>query len=63
MPPQSKKAPEQSAIDACKNKTEGDRVTSTDAKGKKRKYACATVDGVLVARPGIATAAHPKKTK
>ena len=61
-PPQAKKPPEQAAIDACKDKKEGDRVRFTDAKGKKRHYACATVDGVLAARSGVATAAiKPKK--
>ena len=61
-PPQAKRPPEQAAIDACKGKKEGDRVRFTDAKGKKRHYACAMVDGVLAARSGVATPAiRPKK--
>ena len=59
--PQSKKAPEQAAIDACKDKKEGDRVRFTDAKGKKRHYACAMVGDVLAARSGVATAATNSK--
>ncbi len=55
--------PEQAAIDACKDKKDGDRVRFTDAKGKKRRYGCSTVDGVLAARPGVATAAHTVKKK
>jgi hypothetical protein len=62
-PPQAKKPPEQAAIDACKDKKEGDRVRFTDAKGKKRHWACATVDGVLAARSGVATAATKPKAK
>jgi hypothetical protein len=54
---------EQAAIDACKDKKDGDRVRFTDAKGKKRHYACSTVDGVMAARSGVATAAHPVKKK
>jgi hypothetical protein len=62
--PGASKAPEQAAIDACKDKKAGDRVRFTDAKGKKRHWACATVDGVLAARSGVATAATtPKKKK
>lgn len=57
-PPQSKRPPEQAAIDACKDKNEGDRVRFVDAKGQNRKYPCAMVNGVLAARSGIATAAH-----
>jgi hypothetical protein len=61
-PPGANKAPEQAAIDACKDKKDGDRVRFTNAKGKKRHWACATVDGVLAARSGVATAAlKPKK--
>lgn len=62
-PPAAAKAPEQAAIDACKDKKEGDRVQFTDAKGKKRKYGCTMVDGVLAARSGVATAAHQVKKK
>ena len=62
-PPQSAKPPEQVAIDACKDKKEGDRVRFTDAKGKKRHYACAMVEGVLAARSGVATAATKPKAK
>ncbi|MEP7100016.1 MAG: hypothetical protein ABI781_05875 [Burkholderiales bacterium] len=62
-PPQAKKAPEQAAIDACKDKKQGDRVRFTDAKGKKRHYACAMVGDVLAARSGIATAAIKPKAK
>lgn len=62
-PPQAKKAPEQAAIDACKDKKEGERVRFIDAKGKKRHYACATVDGVMAARSGVATAARTVKAK
>ena len=58
--PQSKRPPEQAAIDACKDYKEGDRVYFTDAKGKKRHYACAMVDGVLAARSGVATPAKKK---
>ena len=54
---------EQAAIDACKDKKDGDRVRFTDAKGKKRRYGCSTVDGVTAARPGVATAAHVVKKK
>jgi hypothetical protein len=61
-PPGAKKAPEQAAIDACKDKKEGDRVRFTDAKGKKRHWTCTMVDGVLAARSGVATPAlKPKK--
>ena len=62
-PPGANKAPEQAAIDACKDKKEGERVRFTDAKGKKRHWACVTVDGVMAARSGVATAARtvPKK--
>jgi len=63
-PPGAGKPPEQAAIDACKDKKAGDRVRFTDAKGKKRHWACAEVDGVLAARSGVATAATtPKKKK
>jgi hypothetical protein len=41
-PPGANRAPEQAAIDACKDKKAGDRVRFTDAKGKKRHWACAT---------------------
>ena len=61
--PQAKRAPEQAAIDACKDKKDGDRVRFTDAKGKKRHYACATVDGVMAARSGVATPARTVKAK
>ena len=57
-PAQSKRPPEQAAIDACKDKHDGDRVYFVDAKGKNRKYPCVVVDGVLAARSGIATAAR-----
>ena len=60
-PPGSARPPAQAAIDACVGKAEGDRVQFTDAKGKKRKWACVTVDGVLAARSGVATPALPKK--
>ena len=63
-PPGASKPPEQAAIDACKDKKAGDRVRFTDAKGKKRHWACADVGGVLAARSGVATAATtPKKKK
>ena len=54
-PPGAGKAPEQAAIDACQGKKDGDRVTFTSAAGKKRRW---TVDGVLAARSGVATAAR-----
>lgn len=61
-PPGAGKPPEQAAIDACKDKKEGERVRFVTAKGKKRHWACTTVDGVLAARSGVATAATmPKK--
>jgi len=56
--PQSSKPVEAAAIEACKDRQEGDRVTFIDAKGKKRKYGCTMVDGVLAARSGVATAAR-----
>jgi len=59
-PPGAGKAPEQAAIDACKDKKEGDRVRFTDAKGKKRHWTCTMVDSVLAARSGIATPAKKK---
>jgi hypothetical protein len=62
-PPGANKAPEAAAIDACKDKKEGDRVRFTDAKGKKRHWACAMVDGQLAARSGVATAATTPKKK
>jgi hypothetical protein len=63
-PPGASKAPEQAAIDACKDKKAGDRVRFTDAKGKKRHWPCAMVGDVLAARSGVATAATtPKKKK
>lgn len=63
-PPGAAKAPEQEAIDACKDKKAGDRVRFTDAKGKKRHWACTMVGDVLAARSGVATAATtPKKKK
>ena len=62
-PPGANKPAEQAAIDACKDKKDGDRVRFTDAKGKKRHYACSTVDGVMAARSGVATAAHTPKKK
>ena len=62
-PPQAAKAPEQAAIDACKDKKEGDRVRFTDAKGKKRHYGCTMVGDVLAARSGVATAATKPKAK
>ena len=61
--PGAGKAPEQAAVDACKDKKDGDRVRFTDAKGKKRHWACNTVDGVMAARSGVATAAHTPKKK
>lgn len=61
--PGANKAPQQAAINACKNKNDGDRVRFTDAKGKKRHWACNTVDGVMAARSGVATAAHTPKKK
>jgi len=60
-PPGAGKPAEPAAIDACKDHKEGDRVTFTDAKGKKRKYGCSMVDGVLAARSGVATPAIKKK--
>ena len=60
-PPGANKPPEQQAIDACVGKKEGDRVRFVTARGKKRHWACATVDGVLAARSGIATPAHTVK--
>jgi len=61
-PPGANKAPEQAAIDACKDKKAGDRVRFTDAKGKKRHWTCAMVGDVLAARSGVATPAlKPKK--
>ena len=60
-PPGANKPPEQQAIDACAGKKEGDRVRFVTARGKKRHWACATVDGVLAARSGIATPAHTIK--
>ena len=59
--PGAGKPAEQAAIDACKDKKDGDRVQFVDAKGKKRKYGCSTVDGVLAARSGVATAAKTVK--
>ena len=56
-PAQSKRPPEQAAIDACKDKKEGERVRFTDAKGKKRHWPCAMVEGTLAARSGVATPA------
>jgi hypothetical protein len=38
-------------------------VRFTDAKGKKRHYACAMVGDVLAARSGVATAATKPKPK
>jgi len=61
--PPAAKAPEQAAIDACKDKKAGERVRFTDAKGKKRHWACTSVDGVLAARAGVATPAHTVKAK
>jgi hypothetical protein len=55
--------PSQAAIDACKDKKDGDRVHFTDAKGKKRFWGCSTVDGVTAARSGVATAAKKAKKK
>jgi hypothetical protein len=60
-PPGANTPPEKAAIDACVGKKEGDRVRFTTAKGKKRNWACATVDGVLAARSGVATAARPDR--
>jgi hypothetical protein len=62
-PPGANTPPEKAAIDACVGKKEGDRVYFTTAKGKKRHWACAMADGVLAARSGIATPAHPDKKK
>jgi hypothetical protein len=60
-PPGGTRPPAQEAIDACAGKAEGDKVQFTDAKGKKRKWVCITVNGVLAARSGVATPALPKK--
>ena len=57
-PPGLKGPPMQAAIDACTGKSEGERVKFTDAKGKKRKWPCVTVDGVMAARSGVATPAR-----
>ncbi|MDE2094479.1 MAG: hypothetical protein KGL99_19095 [Burkholderiales bacterium] len=54
-------APEKQAIDACVGKAENERVRFVTAKGKKRHWTCTTVDGVLAARPGVATPAHRVK--
>lgn len=54
-------APEKQAIDACVGKAENERVRFVTAKGKKRHWTCTTVDGVLAARPGVATPAHRAK--
>jgi hypothetical protein len=62
-PPGANRAPEQAAIDACKDKKAGDRVRFTDAKGKKRHWACAMVGDTLAARSGVATAATAPKKK
>ena len=62
-PPGANRPPEQAAIDACKDKKEGERVRFTTAKGKKRHWTCTTVDGVLAARSGIATPALKPKQK
>jgi hypothetical protein len=62
-PPGANRAPEQAAIDACKDKKAGDRVRFTDAKGKKRHWACAMVGDTLAARSGVATAATTPKKK
>jgi hypothetical protein len=62
-PPGANRAPEQAAIDACKDKKAGDRVRFTDAKGKKRHWGCAMVGDTLAARSGVATAATTPKKK
>jgi hypothetical protein len=62
-PPGAGQPPEQVAIDACKDKKEGDRVRFVTAKGKKRHWGCSNVDGVLAARSGVATAATMPKKK
>jgi hypothetical protein len=62
-PPGASKPPSKEAIDACTGKTEGDRVTFTDAKNKKRKWVCTMTNGVLAARSGIATPATKVKPK
>ena len=60
-PPGASKPPAKEAIDACAGKSEGDKVTFTDAKNKKRKWVCVPVDGVLAARSGVATPALKPK--
>ena len=62
-PPGGSQPPAKEAIDACVGKTQGDRVTFTDAKNKKRKWVCTPVDGVLAARSGVATAARKVPAK
>ena len=63
-PPGGARAPELAAINACVGKAAGDRVKFTDAKGKKRKWGCVDVNGVLAARSGVATPARTvPKTK
>jgi hypothetical protein len=62
-PPGASKAPEQAAIDACKDHKAGDRVKFVDGKGKTRKWGCAMVGDVLAARSGVGTAARMPKAK
>ena len=62
-PPGGSQPPAKEAVDACVGKTEGDRVTFTDAKNKKRKWVCTPVNGVLAARSGVATAAKKVPAK
>ena len=60
-PPGASRPPAKEAIDACKDKKEGDRVRFSDAKGKKRHWTCVPVDGTLAARSGVATPAIKPK--
>ena len=62
-PPGGSQPPAKEAIDACVGKTQGDRVTFTDAKNKKRKWVCTAVNGMLAARSGVATAAKKVPAK
>lgn len=62
-PPGGSQPAAKEAVDACNGKTQGDRVTFTDAKNKKRKWVCTPVDGVLAARSGVATAAKKVPAK
>jgi hypothetical protein len=60
-PAGSSRPPAKEAIDACAGKVDGDKVQFMDAKNKKRKWVCVGVDGVLAARPGVATPARAAK--